>query len=560
MPEKTKGSLIDRLSANLVSEGLVTKEQLSEAERTQCQTGQSLGRALVDLHFLSREELIAFVARQLEIPHIDLTSYIIEAEVIDILPEATARKYKLIPMFRVEDTIQVAMADPVDVFAIDDIKLQVGLEVKPVLADEEDILKAIDQYYGGTHLIEETIEGIKETSWECTTPKRLEAEELERVTEQPPIVKLVNQLILEAVSNRASDIHLEPQRKEMIIRNRVDGILHKVSSIPKHLQLPVISRIKVMADLDLTERRLPQDGRIQTRLGEKVIDMRVSTFPTMLGEKVVMRILDKGAISLDLAAVGFSSENLKIFRALITEPSGLIFISGPTGSGKTSTLYAALRAINSPEKNIVTLEEPVEYEIDYINQGGINVKAGLTFARGLRSILRQDPDVIMVGEVRDFETAELAIRAALTGHLVLSTLHTIDAAGCLTRLIDMGVEPFLISSSVIGVVAQRLVRTICPKCKEEHISPGLSDNKEIKSYKGRGCKECRNTGYKGRTGLYEIIILDENIKKLIMAKTPASSIKEAVRKCGARSLREEGLSKARAGITTIEEVLRETPT
>lgn len=558
MPENVKETLIDRLSANLVSEGLVTAEQLSEAKRTQSGTDKSLGKTLVDLNYLSQDELIAFVARQLDIPHVNLSSYIIEPEVIDLISEDTARKYKLVPMFLVEDTITVAMADPVDVFALDDIKLRVGLEVIPTLASEEDILKAIDQNYGGAHSIAETLEEIEDLSSESPVSEEVEAEELEKVTERPTIVKLVNQLILEAARDRASDIHLEPRKREMGVRYRIDGVLHEVSSIPRSLQLPVISRIKIMADLDITERRLPQDGAIQLRLNEKEIDLRVSTFPTVFGEKIVMRILDKSAVLIDLEALGFSSQNLSKFQALINEPNGLILITGPTGSGKTSTLYAALSAISSPEKNIVTLEDPVEHAIDRVNQAGINPKGGLTFATGLRSILRQDPDIIMVGEMRDTETCELAIRAALTGHLVFSTLHTMDAAGSLTRLLDMGIEPFLISSSVIGVVAQRLVRIICPNCKEEYIPRGWSENKDIKLYKGQGCKQCKHTGYKGRTGLFEIIVIDEHIRELIMTKTPASLIKEAAAKHGAVSLREDGLSKVETGITSIEEVLRVT--
>lgn len=558
MSEKTKENLLIRLSANLISEGLVTSEQLSEAKRVQSETGQTLGKTLVSLNYLSEEELIAFVAKELDIPHMDLSGYVFEPEVIDLIPEATARKYRLVPMFRIEDTLTVAMADPLDIFALDDIKLQVGLEIIPALASEEDILKAINQYYGGARSIAETIEEIEEPSLVTTTDEGTEDQDLEKVTEKPTIVRLVNQLILEATRDRASDIHLEPRENEMSARYRIDGTLHEVSSIPKNLQLPVISRVKIMADLDITERRIPQDGRIQLKLKEKEIELRVSTFPTIFGEKIVMRILDKSAVLFDLDALGFSSDNLKKFKTLISEPNGLILVTGPTGSGKSATLYAALTAISSAEKNIVTLEDPVEHTVNRANQAGINPKGGLTFATGLRSILRQDPDIIMVGEMRDIETCKLAIRAALTGHLVFSTLHTMDAAGSLTRILDMGIEPFLISSSVIGVLAQRLVRIICPNCKEEYIPRGWPQKKDIRLYRGRGCQECRNTGYKGRTGLFEIIVINDHIRELIMKKAHANLIKKVAEKDGTLSLREDGIKKAEAGITTIEEVLRVT--
>lgn len=529
------------------------------------QTGKPLGRILGDLNFLRSEELIAFVGRQLEIPHVDLSSYIIESEVIDLIPEATARKYKLIPLFRVEDRITVAMADPVDIFALDDIKLQVGCDVNPTIASEESIIKAIDEYYGGTRLVEEAVESISRSTLGLVPAEKLAAEKLERVIEQPPIVKLVNQIFLEAIRSRASDIHLEVQKEGTDIRYRIDGILHRVSSIPKHLTLPVISRIKIMSGLDITERRIPQDGHIRRKLGEKEIDLRISTSPTIYGEKVALRILDKSAMAFSLADIGLSPSSLRQLRELIRRRSGLIIISGPTGCGKTSTLYAILNAINSPEKNIMTLEDPVEYEVQHVNQEQINPKAGFTFPMGLKSILRQDPDIIMVGEIRDFETAELVIRASITGHLVFSTLHTMDAAGILTRLIDIGVEPFLIASTVIGLVAQRLVRKICTKCREEYTPSlslleqvGWSGKKDLKLHKGRGCKECKHTGYKGRTGLFELVVVNEKIRGLIMGKTPSTAIAEAARKSGMKSLREDGLDKILAGITTIEEVLRET--
>lgn len=560
-----EASLIEKLSSQLLTQGLVTKEGLEEARRVKTQREEPLGKILVDLNLLSRDQLLDFIASQLEIPYVDLSSYIIEPEVIDLVPEAVARKYKLIPLFKVESALTVAMADPLNVFALDDIKLRVGLDVEPALASEESINKAINEYYGGAHIIEEAVEKLDKTSLEIAVSEEAPAEKLERITEQPPIVKLVNELILQAVKDRASDIHLEPRKREVDVRYRIDGILHKISTIPKHLQLPVTSRIKIMANMDITEKRAPQDGRIGIKLAEKDVDLRVSTFPAMYGEKTVLRVLDKSAFSFDLGALGLSPANLRHLRQLIKAPNGLVFICGPTGSGKTTTLYAILNEINSPEKNIVTLEDPVEYELTQINQGEINPKAGLTFASGLRTILRQDPDIIMVGEVRDFETAELAIRATLTGHLVFSTLHTMDAASALTRLTDMGVEPFLIASAITVVVAQRLVRRICNRCKVEHKPSseilnqlGWSDKKDLKLYKGKGCRECRHMGYKGRLGLFELITINEEIRNLIIARASADAIKRAAAKAGSKSLREDGLEKVLAGLTTLDEVMRET--
>lgn len=560
-----QASLIERLSSKLVSQGLVSKQGLEEAIKVQKEREEPLGKVLVDLNLLTREELLDFIADELEIPHVDLSSYLIEPDVLSLVPEATARKYKILPLFKVENTLSLAMADPLNVFALDEIKLKAGLEVEPALASEESIDKAINEYYGGAQVIEEAVEEIDKTSLKLGVTERVPTEKLERITEQPPIVKLVNELILQAIKEGASDIHLEPQKRELDVRYRIDGILHKISTVPKNLQLPVTSRIKIMADMDITEKRMPQDGRIDIKLGERDIDLRVSTFPTISGEKTVLRVLDKSAFSVDLAGVGLSSDGLRQFRQLIKRPGGLILICGPTGSGKTTTLYALLNALNSPEKNIVTLEDPVEYEVGQINQGQINPKAGLTFASGLRTILRQDPDIIMVGEVRDLETAELAIRAALTGHLVLSTLHTMDAAGTLTRLTDMGIEPFLIASSISAVLAQRLVRKICSKCKEAYDpSPELLDQmgwsakKDLKLYKGKGCKECRHTGFKGRTGLFELLTLNEEIRNLIISKASADVIKKAAAKAGSKSLREDGLDKVLTGITTLDEILRET--
>lgn len=560
-----KNPLVERLTTRLVQEGLVSETQMAEAKRAQKQTDKSLGKILVELRILSQEDFLAFIADQLGIPHINLSKYMIESEVIDLVPEAVARKYKLIPIFQVRDALTVAMDDPTNVLALDDIRFQTGMEINPVLASNESIKKAIDQHYGGTRLIDQTIKGLEVTSYGVETAEDLEAEQLQKITEQAPIIKLVNQLILEAIRDKASDIHLEQQKQSMKTRYRIDGMLHDVSTIPKSMRLAVVSRIKIMADLDIAERRLPKDGRIQISLGAREIDLRISTFPTIYGEKLVLRILDKGKNPLDLSELGLSTENLQRFRMLVGKPNGLILITGPTGCGKTSTLYAALRTVNSRERNIITLEDPVEYEIADINQGQVNPQAGLTFASGLRSILRQDPDIIMVGEIRDLETAELVTRAALTGHLVFSTMHTMDAPGAITRLIDIGVEPFLIRSNVIGIIAQRLVRKICPHCKERYSPPaslleeaGWANKKDLELYKGKGCKQCRHTGYKGRIGVFEVLVLNENIQELITSKSPTSRITQAARQSGVKSMFEDGLEKIAAGITTIEEVLRQT--
>lgn len=563
---KAEDSLVKKLTAKIVSKGLLTKDQLGKAKALASKEGNSLVEALVDLRFIDKDSLLDFIADELEIPRVDLSAYMIEPEVIDLVKEKTARMYRLIPLFRIEDTLTVAMADPVNIVALDDIKLQVGLEVVPAISSEESIEKAINEYYGGAHLIGETIESFKKSGGEdFPTPYDLKTKSVAQVIEQPPIVKLVNQIILEAIKTGASDIHVEPRKTKVDVRYRIDGVLHSVSEVPKHLHLAVVSRLKIMADLDITERRVPQDGRIQRKLGDKEIDLRVSTFNTIYGEKVVLRILDKSNISLDLPSLGFSKESLRRMNIIIKQKSGLVLICGPTGSGKTSTLYAALSAISVPDKNIVTLEEPVEYQIKYINQGQINPKAGLTYAKGLRAILRQDPDIVMVGEVRDFETAELVMRATLTGHLVFSTLHTMDAATTLTRLLDMGVESYLLSSSVSGIVAQRLVRKICDKCKTEYMptkevlaQAGWS-SKQIKLFKGKGCKACHQTGYKGRIGLFEVVVLDERLRGLISASTPADVIRKGIRQSGTKSLRDEGFDKVEQGITTLEEVLRETP-
>ncbi|MEA3453908.1 MAG: ATPase, T2SS/T4P/T4SS family, partial [Candidatus Caldatribacteriota bacterium] len=466
-----------------------------------------------------------------------------------------------------DDELIIAMANPLDVYAIDFIRDHTKIKkIKSLLASEEDVLNAITYYYE----LGEYDDIIEKLGTEIVFKEEEEEEDskkLEAISKEAPIIQLVNMLIVQGVKDRASDIHVEPNEKGLLIRFRIDGMLHDTRTLPNTIKSAVISRIKILAKMDIAERRLPQDGRFQVKFGTREVDLRVSTIPTVLGEKVVLRLLDKSKGLIKLEQLGFIPEQLKEFKSVISKSYGIILLTGPTGSGKTTTLYAALNQVNSKDKNIITVEDPVEYKLNRVNQIQIKPKIKLTFANTLRSILRQDPDIIMVGEIRDAETAQIAVQAALTGHLVFSTLHTNDAASALTRLIDMDVETFLISSSVIAVIAQRLVRVICEKCKEEYI-PGegvlsglnikdkSNNDGKIKLYRGTGCPFCKNTGYYGRTSIYELIVLDEEIKSLIISKASSNIIKDAAIKKGMKTLKDSGLEKVMQGITTIEEVLR----
>lgn len=544
------------LGESLVEHGRIIREQLEQAQEEERRSGIPLKKALVKLGFITEEDLTAFLAEQLGVPYVDLGSYIIKPEIIKLVPEAIARRYKLIPIFKIGNILTIAMADPLNFYALDEVRLKANCEVKSVISSEKDIMKAIEQYYGVTGTIEEVAKVIKEEEL-----KRRE----EDLAEEAPVIRLVNLLLMQAVKEGASDIHIEPERDKLRTRFRVDGILHEVQGPPKHLQQAVISRIKVLSKMDIAEKRKPQDGRFEIKTENKEIDLRVSTIPTIYGENLVMRILDKSSILLKLEDIGFSKGILGRYEELITRPHGIILVTGPTGSGKTTTLYASLNRINSVEKNIITIEDPIEYELELVRQVQVNPKAEVTFANALRSFLRQDPDVIMVGEIRDLETAEVAIQAALTGHLIFSTLHTNDAPSALTRLMDMGVEPFLISSSVIGIVAQRLVRTICPKCKESFEpgdevleSLGLKKKDGIRFYRGKGCRFCRETGYKGRLGIFEMLLVDERIREKVLARTSSGEIKKIACEAGMKTLRDDGLEKVLEGKTTVEEVLRVT--
>ena len=560
-----KNSYAMRLAVTMVKLGLLTDERLKEAINRAQEIGQPLNEALVDLGFITAWELVAFVTHEAELPSIEIDPERIDRKVLTKLPVALAVKYEMLPLGEHENLITMALANPLTVFSLDDIKRETGFDITPVLAKKEEIDQLIKEVYGESRLVDDAVAHVSQSDIELPTDDISTPDRLEALTSQAPVVKLVNEMILAAVQEGASDIHIEPRRAIVDLRTRVDGVLYRVSTLPRDMLMAVVSRVKIMANMDISERRAPQDGRIEVKMQGKLIDLRVSTFPTIYGEKVVMRILDKSSTILDISTLGFSPEAFEQVRMLISQPYGMVLFVGPTGSGKSTSLYAVLNTINSPDLNVMTLEDPVEYEMSMVNQGQINPRAGLTFATGLRTLLRQDPDIIMVGEIRDIETAELAVRASLTGHLLFSTLHTMDAPSAPARLVDMGVEPFLIASSVSGVVAQRLVRVICEHCKVEFTPPpellkevGLDPSRVTKLYRGEGCPFCHNTGYKGRTGIYEVMVMNDTLKKLIMNRASADDIGRAAETAGMKTLRADGLDKVLAGVTTIEEVLRET--
>lgn len=555
------------LGESLVGVGLISKDQLEKALKEQGKTGERIGRVLVSLGFVNEDDISKILGQQLGIPCVSLADYPIDPEVMTLVSLNVAKRYRVIPLLLKEGKILVvAMADPLNVFALDDLKRITRYKIEPVVSSEKEIINAIEQYYSLSDSLEEIMEDIGEQVLEVLPKeKEVEVAELRERAEEAPVVKLVNSIILEAVRDEASDIHIEPDEKLLRIRYRVDGILHEMMTPPRQFHPAVLSRIKIMAEMDIAEKRIPQDGRFQIKTGGKEIDIRASVLPTVFGEKAVLRLLDRSSTLLGLDQLGLLPEAQKRFAGIIRRPHGIILVTGPTGSGKTTTLYTVLGEINSLEKNIITLEDPVEYHLDIINQSQINPKVGMGFAAGLRSILRQDPDIIMVGEIRDYETAEIAIQAALTGHLVLSTLHTNDAPGSLTRLLDMGVEPFLLSSSIIGVVAQRLVRTICGECKKDYKPSaeildklGLRKADTLTFYEGEGCKKCKETGYKGRLGIFELMLMNEEIRELVGARASTEKIRQVAKKAGMQTLREDGIKKIKKGVTTIEEVLRVT--
>lgn len=548
----------------LLEEGLIKGDELEKALQEQTKTRARLASILVNLGYLSEDAMLKALSIQMGIPFLTLRDYPKIPPVIDPpLSVKFLKQYKLIPLEKRDSILKVAMSDPLDSFAINGLRLATDCAIEPCIGRERDIITVIDQYYGGTVTMEKIIEGIEEKEMEVMPwEAEEEIEHLRDLAQEAPIINLVNLLITRAVERRASDIHIEPFEDGLHIRYRIDGILHQTESPPKNLHPAIVSRIKIMAKLNIAERRLPQDGRIKLKVLGKDIDIRVSSVPMLYGEGVVMRLLDPTGI-IGLEVLGFDVKNRERFEDLIKKPYGMFLVTGPTGSGKTTTLYAALSMMNTREKKVITIEDPIEYYLEGVNQIQVKPKIGLTFADGLRSIVRQDPDIIMVGEIRDVETADIAIHAALTGHLVFSTLHTNDAAGAITRLKDMGVEGYLISSSLLGVLAQRLVRVICNKCKTPY-APGkeLADELGVKmnfqTYKGKGCEVCDHTGYKGRTGIFELLLVNDEIRRFIVEKKGSDVIAQKAIELGMKTLRDDGWEKVKSGITTVDEVIRVT--
>ena len=554
----------------LKEKGLITEEQLDEALSLQKASGKLLGKILVEKGFVNEEAILSVLSIQLGMKEVDLSKMKIPKDLLDRVPGPVAKAYKIMPIRMEGNTLVVAMGDPMNVQLLDDLRFMLDCEVKGLRSNEKDVNDAIDKFYGGQ--VESVEDLLKEVESTATTVREEEREitdlaALEEMSRQLPIVKLVNLVLIQAIKDRASDIHFEPFEDQFKIRYRVDGVLYEMLPPPKHFAVPVTTRIKVMAQMDIAERRKPQDGRIALHMGGNEIDMRVSTLPTVFGESVVMRVLDKSVLRHSLDELGFQKSDLEKIRKIIRKPNGIVLVTGPTGCGKTTTLYAALIELNSIDVKIITTEEPVEYDVEGLVQVSINTAIGLTFDKCLRSILRQDPDIILVGEVRDLPTAEMSIHSSLTGHLVFSTLHTNDAPSTITRLLDMGVESYLIASTLEAVISQRLIRVLCQQCKEEYGPSedelrklGLSKNdiKDIKFYKEKGCPVCNNIGYVGRTGLFEIMILNEELRELIVDKATTSKLRTAALKHGMKTLRDDGLDKIKRGITTIEEVVRET--
>ena len=567
-----------RLGDLLVKEKVITPEQLEQATKLQKETHVRLASALVKLNFLSDEDVTNFLSRQYGVPAINLSYFEIDPAVIKLIPYETAKRYQILPLSRVGASLTIAMVDPTNVFAMDDIKFMTGFNIEPVVASESSIVEGIDKAYGTSK--EEELEQVMQsmndfgetTDIEVQSEEQeLELKELEKAADEAPIVKLVNLVLTDAVKRGASDIHMEPYEKEFRVRFRIDGVLQPIMTPPLKLRDAIISRLKIMSKLDISEKRLPQDGRIMLKMQiggkKKQLDFRVSTLPTLWGEKIVLRLLDKENLRLDMTKLGFEQESLTKFQKAILKPYGMVLVTGPTGSGKTNTLYSSISQLNQPDTNIMTAEDPVEFQLGGVNQVQMKEQIGLNFATALRAFLRQDPNIILVGEIRDFETAEIAIKAALTGHLVLSTLHTNGAPETITRLMNMGIEPFLVATSVHLICAQRLVRRICKECAEQVEMPpqALIDEgytpeeaKTVKIMKGKGCGVCNKTGYKGRTGLYEVMEVDDEIRELVLVGASAVELKKKAIERGMITLRRSGLIKVAQGWTTLEEVARET--
>jgi type IV pilus assembly protein PilB len=568
-----------RLGDLLVKERIITPEQLEKAVKAQKENGASntrLGSMLVQLGFVTDEEVTNFLSRQYGVPAINLQYFEIDPAVVKLVPEETAKRYTILPLSRVGASLTIAMVDPTNVFAMDDIKFMTGFNIEPVVASESAIIDAIQKAYSQPQQEENVDELLASMGDEADVELQadqdeLDLTELEKSAEEAPIVKLVNIILTDAVKRGASDIHIEPYEKEYRVRFRIDGVLQNIMSPPMKLKDAITSRIKIMAKMDISEKRLPQDGRIMLKMQvggkKKQLDYRVNCLPTLWGEKVVLRLLDKENLRLDMTKLGFEPESLEKFQRAVLKPYGMVLVTGPTGSGKTNTLYSSVSLLNKPDTNILTAEDPVEFQINGVNQVQMKESIGLNFAAALRAFLRQDPNVILVGEIRDFETAEIAIKAALTGHLVLSTLHTNGAPETISRLMNMGIEPFLVATAVHLICAQRLVRRICAECKEQVSLPPQAlleagftadESRKIKVSKGKGCQVCNGTGYKGRCGLYEVMEVDDEIRELILVGASAVELKKKAIERGMITLRRSGLVKVMEGVTTLEEVARET--
>ncbi len=562
-----------KLGEILLRDGIISEEQLQKAIQVQKAEGGRIGEVLTRLKLADEKDIALALGKQLGIPFASLSRGLLQPQadqgLEELVPEDFSRRYNLIPLSKNFNSLTVAFSDPLDLIVMDNLKRMTGCEINPIVATRSDVMNALDAFYGKRDFLGEAIESSYEAEeTEEAIEFRGREEEgqlsLDRIVQEAedvPVVKLVDLIIKQAIEDRASDIHIEPFESRISIRYRVDGILYEISPPSSHLILPLVSRIKILARLDIAEKRLPQDGGFTVRMKDRMIDIRVSIIPTVYGEKVVMRILDKISIPLDLNQIGFEPQDLEKFRTAIKNPYGLIFLTGPTGSGKTTTLYAVLNEIKSPHKNIVTIEDPVEYHLEGINQVQARSSIGLTFANGLRAFLRQDPDVLMVGEVRDLETAQICIRASLTGHLVLSTLHTNDTVGAIGRLIDIGVEPYLVISSLNLVAAQRLVRRLCAHCREAYepspqLISQLSVEEEQLLYAARGCEKCNHTGYRGRIGIFEVLLMDDELRSFIHKNPPLSEIRTLARKKGMLTLFESGIKKVKEGVTTVEETMR----
>jgi type IV pilus assembly protein PilB len=558
----------------IVGLGLITPVQLKKAAQEQKRGGERLEQTLVRLGYVKEEVILQYLADYFNLPYVDLDTYLIDDKVVKMIPEEMARRHTLIPIFKIGNTLTVAMTNPLNILALDEVRNKVKGDVEIAISTEKNIKKAIDQHYGVTatalestlqQLVKGNAGGLGQEPADYRKTYDLAVKDLPPgPMEDAPAARMFDLVMIQAIRDRASDIHFEPDEKALGVRFRIDGFLYETLTLPKQIHLPLTSRIKILAEMDIAETRLPQDGNFNIKMEKRSFEIRVSTFPTIYGENVVLRILDQTSALFKLEELGFSEEMLNHFKQLIRRPNGIILVTGPTGSGKTTTLYAILNMINSTDKNIITIEDPVEYRLASIRQTQINPKAGINFATGLRSILRQDPDIIMIGEIRDMETSEIALQSALTGHLVLSTLHTNDAPEAITRLMDIGVQPYLISSAVVGVLAQRLVRSICPDCKVPYqVDPkSLGDEfskleEPLTVYRGKGCKNCKQSGYRGRTGIFELLSINEKIKQLISEKASTQVIRDIAKKTlGMVSLREDGLRKVLKGITTLDEIDR----